>query len=74
LNVFGKEIKNAKCQKCDKAFPVENNSLDSDPLHNIFEGQYVLRKEVVDGKEIREENPLKKDDISDVNFSSATEL
>ena len=73
MTVFGKNIKNAKCQKCEKLFPIENNSLDYDPLHNIF-GGHVLRKEIVDGKEVEEENPLKESNSPDVGFSSATEL
>lgn len=72
--VFGKEIKNATCQKCERLFPIENNSLDYDPLYNIFEEQYVLRKEIVDGKEVKEENPLKSDPSPPADFSSAAEL
>ena len=73
LRAFGKNIKNAKCQKCEKLFPLENNFLDYDPLGNTSE-EHVLRKEIVDGKEVKEENPLKKGKIPDIRFLPATEL
>jgi len=69
-----KEIKNVTCRKCEMRFPIENNSLDHDPLYNIFEGQHVLRKEIVDGKEVKEENPLKSNPSPSADFSSAAEL
>lgn len=30
--VFGKPIKNTKCQKCEKSFEFEPNCLDYDPV------------------------------------------
>ena len=73
FNVFGNKVKNAKCQRCEKNFPIEGNTLDNDPLHLNIEG-YSLRKEIVEGKEVKEENPLTNKNIPEPDFLSASEI
>ncbi len=73
LNVFGKEAKNSKCQRCGKLFPIKNNTLDFDPLHMNVD-RFALRKEIINGKEVNEENPLKNKDLPEADFFSASDL
>ena len=40
LKIFGNDVKNAKCQLCDKSFPVETNYLESD-IVGFFDGREV---------------------------------
>ncbi len=73
LKVFEKDVKNVTCHKCNEKVPIEANCLDNDPLDIVLDG-YLLRKEIVNGKEVKEENPLKSGSTTNLDFTSAAEL
>lgn len=71
--VFGKERKNAKCQKCEKLFDINENQLEEDPLPRVW-GSKSNRKMIMI-KPSGEQEFFKKKEESDIpGLSSADNL
>lgn len=68
-NIFGKEKKNAKCQKCEKMFSIKENQLDKDPLPKIWE-----YKDMIMIKPNKEQIFFEKDKINLPKIESAEKL
>jgi len=49
--VFGKERKNATCQKCEKRFDFNENQLDKDPLPRMWESNDKMIMIKPDGRQ-----------------------
>lgn len=67
--IFGKDRKNTKCQRCEKMFPIEENSLSEDPMFKHWEGKDMIMIKP-DGSQIK----IEKDKIKDVDFQTASKL
>lgn len=68
--VFGKERKNAKCQKCEKLFNFQENQLDEDPLPKMW--NYIdENKEMIMIKPNKEQVFFKREEFKAPDFTSA---
>jgi uncharacterized C2H2 Zn-finger protein len=39
---FGNKVENAKCQKCEQKFPIEENQLDEDPILRTWDSKDLI--------------------------------